>query len=110
MLSPCNADAQFVVVEPCDDIRVKTVQLANFEFFSGVFKGFSVSVAKTYTDTNEGWTPAETYCARNVRGVQVSLFQFPGCGCGLTVQMVLSSTDVVAGFLPVYSSQLSLVL
>ena len=79
MLSPCSADTQFVVVELCDDIRIDTVQLANFEFFSGVFKDFSVSVAKTYTDTNEGWIPAGTYRAKNVRGVQVSFFQFPGC-------------------------------
>lgn len=71
MLSPCSADAQFVVVELCDDIRIDTVQLANFEFFSGVFKDFSVSVAKTYTGTDEGWTHAGTYRAKNVRGVQV---------------------------------------
>ena len=76
MLSPCSADAQFVVVELCDDIRIDTVQLANFEFFSGVLKDFSVSVAKTYTGTDEGWTPAGTYRAKNVRGVQVRLFGF----------------------------------
>ncbi|KAF9018968.1 hypothetical protein BDZ89DRAFT_1073417 [Hymenopellis radicata] len=71
MLSPCNSkDEQFVVVELCDDIRIDTVQLANFEFFSGVFKDFTVSVAKTYTTLEEGWTVVETYRADNVRGVQ----------------------------------------
>ncbi|KAF8835940.1 hypothetical protein BDN67DRAFT_974774 [Paxillus ammoniavirescens] len=73
MLSPCttkHGEEQFVVVELCDDIRIDTVQLANFEFFSGVFKDFSVSVAKTYTGTDEGWTPAGTYRAKNIRGVQ----------------------------------------
>ncbi|KAF8123274.1 UNC-like C-terminal-domain-containing protein [Boletus edulis] len=70
MLTPCSVDGQFVVVELCDDIRIDTVQLANFEFFSGVFKDFSVSVAKTYISTDEGWTPAGTYRAKNVRGVQ----------------------------------------
>ncbi|KAG8214906.1 UNC-like C-terminal-domain-containing protein [Butyriboletus roseoflavus] len=70
MLLPCSADVQFVVVELCDDIRIDTVQLANFEFFSGVFKDFSVSVAKTFTGTDEGWTPAGSYRAKNVRGVQ----------------------------------------
>lgn len=84
MLSPCSADAQFVVVELCDDIRIDTVQLANFEFFSGVFKDFSVSVAKTYTGTNEGWTPAGTYRAKNIRGVQVRFFECPNCLFGLT--------------------------
>ncbi|EMD39615.1 hypothetical protein CERSUDRAFT_150222 [Gelatoporia subvermispora B] len=70
MLSPCAEAKQFVVVELCEDIRVDTVQLANFEFFSGVFKDFSVSVAKTYTTDTDGWTVAGTYRAKNVRGVQ----------------------------------------
>ena len=72
MLSPCSmsdGEQQFVVVELCEDIRIDTVQLANFEFFSGVFKDFTVSVAKTYNA--EGWTVAGTYKAKNVRGVQV---------------------------------------
>ena len=72
MLSPCgmsDGGQQFVVVELCEDIRIDTVQLANFEFFSGVFKDFTVSVAKTYNA--EGWTVAGTYKAKNVRGVQV---------------------------------------
>ena len=71
MLSPCNSkEKQFVAVELCDDIRIDTVQLANFEFFSGVFKDFSVSVAKTYTTDVDGWTHVGTYKAKNVRGVQ----------------------------------------
>jgi Sad1/UNC-like protein len=75
MLSPCGAKPQFVVVELCDDIRIDTVQLANFEFFSGVFKEFTVSVAKTYATADaEGWTVVGTYVGKNVRGVQVGLF------------------------------------
>jgi len=72
MLSPCGAAPQFVVVELCEDIRIDTVQLANFEFFSGVFREFTVSVAKTYAATDaEGWTIVGTYVGKNVRGVQV---------------------------------------
>ena len=74
MLSPCkpaNGEKQFIVVELCEDIRIDTVQLANFEFFSGVFKDFSVRVAKTYTTEGEGWADAGIYRAKNVRGVQV---------------------------------------
>ena len=76
MLSPCNTPGEdkFVVVELCEDIRIDTVQLANFEFFSGVFKDFSVSVARTYTTDPEEWTPAGTYRAKNIRGVQVRQF------------------------------------
>jgi Sad1 / UNC-like C-terminal len=71
MLSPCNSkEKQFVAVELCDDIRIDTVQLANFEFFSGVFKDFSVSVAKTYSTDVDGWTHVGSYKAKNVRGVQ----------------------------------------
>ena len=74
MLSPCGAKPQFVVVELCEDIRIDTVQLANFEFFSGVFKEFTVSVAKTYAAADaEGWTVVGTYVGKNVRGVQVRL-------------------------------------
>lgn len=73
MLSPCAEEKQFVVVELCDDIMIDTVQLANYEFFSGVFKDFTVSVAKTYT---AGWTYAGTYRAQNVRGVQVRSWVF----------------------------------
>ena len=81
MLSPCvspKAEPQYVVVELCDDIRIDTVQMANFEFFSGVFKDFSVSVAKTYTTDPSGWSKAGTYRAKNVRGVQVRIFH-PFC-------------------------------
>ncbi|KAG0696085.1 UNC-like C-terminal-domain-containing protein [Suillus ampliporus] len=72
MLSPCSSgkEQQFVVVELCEDIRIDTVQLANFEFFSGVFKEFSVKVAKTYTTSDDGWVLAGTYKGKNVRGVQ----------------------------------------
>ena len=71
MLSPCAANNQFVVVELCDDITIDTVQLANYEFFSGVFKEFTVSVAKTYLSEPERWTFAGKYKAENIRGVQV---------------------------------------
>ena len=74
MLSPCkraNGESQFVVVELCEDIRIDTVQLANFEFFSGVFKDFSVHVAKTDATNDKSWEDAGTYRARNIRGVQV---------------------------------------
>ncbi|KAJ6624363.1 UNC-like C-terminal-domain-containing protein [Mycena sp. CBHHK59/15] len=73
MLSPCHppkGEQQFIVVELCEDIRIDTVQLANFEFFSGVFKDFTVSVSKTYTTDPEGWTFASTHTAKNIRVVQ----------------------------------------
>ena len=107
MLSPCGTSkgqTQFVVVELCEDIRIDTVQLANFEFFSGVFKDFTVSVAKTYTTDAGGWTVAGTYKAKNVRGVQVRLQL-------MTVWFILSSytsavlppSDFTTRLLPLHS-------
>ena len=78
MLSPCSANPNFIVVELCDDIRIDTVQLANFEFFSGVFRDFRVSVAQTYTIDGKGWIEAGTYRAKNIRGVQVRI-PSPSC-------------------------------
>lgn len=78
MLAPCDTPDgknNFVVIELCEDIRIDTVQLANFEFFSGVFKEFSVSVARTYSTESAEWTFAGRYTAKNIRGIQVrSLF------------------------------------
>lgn len=73
MLSPCNEAKKFVIVELCDDVRIDTVQLANFEFFSGVFKDIRISLAETFSAAY-GWNgvDAGTYRAKNVRGVQVS--------------------------------------
>ncbi|KAG8960585.1 hypothetical protein FRC03_006369 [Tulasnella sp. 419] len=70
MLSPCAAQNKFVIVELCDDIRIDTVQLANFEFFSGVFKDFKISLAETTPTDPSGWIDAGIYRAKNVRGVQ----------------------------------------
>ena len=108
MLSPCGTSkgqTQFVVVELCEDIRIDTVQLANFEFFSGVFKDFTVSVAKTYTTDADGWTIAGMYKAKNVRGVQVRLRSlvielFPSSPC---LSTVLPPTDFTTGLLPLHS-------
>lgn len=71
MISPCSVQPNFVIVELCDDIRIDTVQLANFEFFSAVFKDFKVSVTQTHTADEKGWVEMGTFRARNVRTVQV---------------------------------------
>jgi hypothetical protein len=75
MLSPCQSSSkekQFVIVELCEDIRIDTVQLANFEFFSGIFKDIRISVAHTYTNDGSGWVLMGEYKAKNIRGIQVS--------------------------------------
>jgi len=44
------------------------------EFFSGVFRGFTFSVAKTHAAVDaDSWTVVGTCVAKNVRDLQVSL-------------------------------------
>ncbi|KAF8324884.1 UNC-like C-terminal-domain-containing protein [Cantharellus anzutake] len=66
MLSPCATPGKFVIVELCDDIQIDTIQLANSEFFSGVFKDISVSVSVE----QKHWKHVGTYSAKNIRTVQ----------------------------------------
>jgi hypothetical protein len=72
MLTPCSADPKFVEVELCDEIQIDTIVLANFEFFSSMFKHFKASCSVNYPGNAEDWHDLGTFRARNVRGVQVS--------------------------------------
>ncbi|EJT96995.1 hypothetical protein DACRYDRAFT_25415, partial [Dacryopinax primogenitus] len=70
MLHQCGAKEKWVDVELCDHIWVDTVQLANYEFFSGVFRNISIYLSPRYPPGPEGWVHAGTFEARNVRAVQ----------------------------------------
>ncbi|GAA5976284.1 hypothetical protein JCM5350_001405 [Sporobolomyces pararoseus] len=71
MLTPCAADPKFVEVELCDEIQIDTIVLANFEYFSSMFKHFKASCSVNYPGNSEDWHDLGTFRARNVRGVQV---------------------------------------
>ncbi|PWN21999.1 Sad1/UNC-like protein, partial [Microstroma glucosiphilum] len=80
MLSPCpdiSGDPQgnFVIVELCDEISIDTIVLANYEFFSRMFKRFRVSASQTLksgsSSDSENWYQLGIFRARNLRGVQV---------------------------------------
>ena len=83
MLSPCPQSAthpgdresrpakQFVVVELCQQIRVDTIVLANLEFFSSMFKIFTVRVARSLHAPSDEWHTLGMFHARNARGFQV---------------------------------------
>ena len=71
MLTPCLSDEHWVVVELCDDIRVEAVELAVWEFFSGIVRDVRVSV--NAEDDDEGaWREVGAFVGKNVRGTQVS--------------------------------------
>ena len=77
MLNKCSAENKFFIVELCDDILVDTVVLANFEFFSSMFRTFRVSVSDRYPVKPDKWKELGTFEARNSREVQAFLVESP---------------------------------
>lgn len=77
MLNECSMNHKFIVVELCDDILIDTVVLANFEFFSSMFRTFRVSVSDRYPVKQEKWKELGTYEARNSRDIQAFWIENP---------------------------------
>ena len=90
MLTPCKSEEHWVVIELCDEIRIEAIELAVWEFFSGIVREVKVSVGGTEQDEdeNEGesssrvtesganWKEVGIFVGRNVRGVQVRIGLF----------------------------------
>ena len=55
MLNKCSANNKFLILELCDDIWIDTIVLANFEFFSSIFRTFRVSVSDRYPVKIDKW-------------------------------------------------------
>lgn len=77
MLNICSAKNKFFIVELCDDILIDTVVLANFEFFSSMFRTFRVSVSDRYPVKLDKWREIGSFEARNSREVQAFLIENP---------------------------------
>ena len=77
MLNICSAKNKFFIVELCDNILIDTVVLANFEFFSSMFRIFRISVSDRYPTKLEKWRELGMYEARNSREVQAFLVENP---------------------------------
>jgi hypothetical protein len=77
MLNECSANNKFLIVELCDDILVDTVVLANYEFFSSMFRHFTISVSDRYPVKMERWRTLGTFEARNSRDIQPFLITEP---------------------------------
>ncbi|ORY32860.1 UNC-like C-terminal-domain-containing protein [Naematelia encephala] len=76
MLTPCKADQHWVVVELCDEIRIDAIEVASWEFFSGVVREVQVSVGGEEDDEGD-WQEVETFIGKNVRGAQVFTLSNP---------------------------------
>ncbi|KAL8292412.1 hypothetical protein RQP46_001024 [Phenoliferia psychrophenolica] len=82
MLTPCSVERKFVELELCDAVRIDTVVLANFEFFSSMFKKFRITASKNYPGRQDEWIDLGTFRARNIRGVQVFHPKATGASAG----------------------------
>ena len=77
MLNECSAKNKFLIVELCEDILVDTIVLANYEFFSSMFRHFRVSVSDRYPVKLDRWRVLGTFEARNSREIQPFLITEP---------------------------------
>ncbi|KAL4634949.1 SUN domain-containing ossification factor isoform X2 [Arapaima gigas] len=67
MLNPCSTKIWFVI-ELCEPIQVKQLDIANFELFSSTPKDFLVSISDRYPTSK--WIKLGTFHARDERTVQ----------------------------------------
>ncbi|KAN0087029.1 Sad1 / UNC-like C-terminal domain containing protein [Elaphomyces granulatus] len=77
MLNECKAKDKFIILELCDDILIDTIVLANYEFFSSIFRNFKVSVSDRYPVKLDKWKELGTFEARNTREVQAFAVENP---------------------------------
>lgn len=78
MLNECRAKEKFLILELCDDILIDTIVLANYEFFSSIFRTFRVSVSDRYPPKQpDMWKELGTYEAVNSREVQAFAVENP---------------------------------
>lgn len=67
MLNPCTSRVWFVV-ELCEAIQAKKIELANFELFSSSPKDFSVYVSDRFPTRD--WSPVGQFAAKDQRDIQ----------------------------------------
>ena len=75
MLTPCSSKSHYVVIELCDEIRIDTLEVGNFEFFSSRVREVRVRAGESEGeggDDEEDWKDLGTFKMENVRGMQVS--------------------------------------
>ncbi|KAI4778155.1 hypothetical protein E4T52_06930 [Aureobasidium sp. EXF-3400] len=77
MLNICSSSNKFLIVELCNDILIDTIVLANYEFFSSIFRTFRVSVSDRYPVKADRWRELGVFEARNTRSVQAFLVEQP---------------------------------
>ena len=73
LLNKCGAEKKFFIMELCDDILVDSVILANFEFFSSMFRSLKAFDGDGIPIKRNGWKDVSAFEARNSRQTQAFL-------------------------------------
>jgi hypothetical protein len=76
MLNTCSVNNKFFIVELCNDILIDTIVLANYEFFSSIFRHFRVSASSRYPVKPDKWRVLGTFEAKNTREIQAFLVEY----------------------------------
>ncbi|KAA8917473.1 hypothetical protein TRICI_000339 [Trichomonascus ciferrii] len=77
LLNKCSSQNKFVIIELCQDILVDTVAIANFEFFSSMFRHIRISVSDRFPVANDGWHNLGEFEAASVRNLQYFYIKNP---------------------------------
>ena len=71
MLNRCQFSEKFVVVELCQEVRIDTLVLANYEFFSGMVRDVTVWTSRKYPPPHGKWRFLGRFVTENSRRAQV---------------------------------------
>eukprot|EP00123_Amoebidium_parasiticum_P006338 comp17308_c0_seq1/m.16477 comp17308_c0_seq1/g.16477 ORF comp17308_c0_seq1/g.16477 comp17308_c0_seq1/m.16477 type:complete len:452 (-) comp17308_c0_seq1:10-1365(-) len=67
-LNICSARRKYYVVQLCESIRIESIQVSNWEYFSSTFANITLSVALQYP--TRSWQLLATFMADNIKGEQ----------------------------------------
>lgn len=70
LINECKEANKFVVIELCQDILVDTVTIANYEFFSSMFRHIRFSVSDRFPVAASGWKILGDFEGTGVRDMQ----------------------------------------
>lgn len=72
MLAPCSTTSRHTIIELCQQIRVDSIAVSNFEYFSSTFKKCRLSIP---AKKNDPWEVVGEWVARPGRGEQTFKLQ-----------------------------------
>lgn len=68
MLNPCNSQRKWIIVELCEEIGIQDIQIANYEYFSSLFKDIQILGSNQFP--TKYWDLIGNYSAKNERSLQ----------------------------------------